>query len=136
VNCVLPVTAAVRGSPAMEATRKGVLIAGIMPGVAYVAMAVARFIPLKVIELLCSARRQRTVVSMVRIEAVVDVAVEAMRAMEPGAGTNEHTAGKPVGAVVAIGRAVIWCIVEISVRAHGWGADTDRNLGWRGRCAA
>ena len=139
MNYVLSVTAAVTATVSAATTmeaREGMFIASIMPRVADMALTVARFISLKVVKLLRTVRRQRAVVAVARIVAVVDVAIKTVRAMEPGAGSNEYATSKPVGAVVAVGRAVIRSIVKISVRANGCGSDVDGNLGGRGRCAA
>jgi hypothetical protein len=109
-----------------------------MTGVAYVASAIARFVPLEVIEALRPAFRQRSNITMMRIKAVVDVAVKAVTAVKPGAGTKKHPANKPIGPIVAVRSAVIWGIVEISVWAHRSRSDVyaDGNLGWRHRCRA
>jgi hypothetical protein len=69
------------------------------------------------------------VIAVVGVIAVVDVAVEAVRAMEPGACSDEQAATEPVGAVVAVGGAVVWGVVEVSVRAYRGHADTDGDLG-------
>ena len=46
-------------------------------------------------------------VSVIGMEAGVDVAVEVVMAVVPGAGADEDAAGEPLGAVVAVGRAVV-----------------------------
>ena len=58
-------------------------------------------------------------VAMVRVEAVVDMAVEVSGAMEPWSGSDEGAAGEPLGAVVAVGGAAIGLDVVVAVRA-GW----------------
>jgi hypothetical protein len=55
---------------------------------------------------------------MLRVEPVVDVAVKALSAVKPGAGSKEYASYKPIGAVVAIRRAVIGLIVEVSIGAN------------------
>jgi hypothetical protein len=73
---------------------------------------------------------------MMRIKAIIDMAVKAVRAVKPGAGSKKHAANKPIGTIITIGRTVIRGIVEVSVRAHGSRSNVyaDGNLGWRYRC--
>jgi hypothetical protein len=110
---------------------EGVFTARIMAGIADVASSVARLIAVEVVELLLAATRQGTVVPVVRIVAVVDMAVETGMAVEPGAGSDEHSADIPIGPIVAVGSAVVGRIVEIAVGAAGGRADVDAdgNLG-------
>jgi hypothetical protein len=68
-------------------------------------------------------------VAVMRVKAVVDVAVEAVRAMEPGTGSKKHAADKPVRAIVAVGRAVIRSIVEVAIGAAGFYSNADTDLG-------
>jgi hypothetical protein len=102
-----------------------------MAGVPYVALPVTSFISMEVVEPFLSAPWKRPGVTVVRIEAVIHVAVEAVRPMEPGTGAKEDATRKPVGAVVAVGRAIIGCIVKVSIRADRRPAniDTDGYLG-------
>jgi hypothetical protein len=111
-------TATTRVSAAGEARR--MLSSGRVSRVAYMTLAVARLIGLKVVERNGAAFRHRTVVAVVWVVAVIYVAVEAVRAMEPWAGTDEDTTGEPVRAVVAIGGAVVGRIVVVAIRAD-WG---------------
>jgi hypothetical protein len=53
-----------------------------------------------------------------RVEAVINVAVEVVGAMEPRAGSDEHTAGEPLGPVVAVRGTIVWGEVVVTVRAH------------------
>jgi hypothetical protein len=101
-----------------------------MAGVAYVASAIACFVAVEVVELLLSASRQRSVVPVMRVKAVVNVAVKSARTMEPGTSSKKHPAYKPVRAVVAIRRAVIGSIVEVPIGANRRHSDVDSNLGW------
>jgi len=111
---------------------------GFMASVAYVASSIPRLVSLEVVEALRPAPRQRSNVTVMRIKAVVDMAVKAVRAVKPGASSKEHPANKPIGAIVAVGSTVIWFIVEIPVRAHGNWSDVyaDGNLSSPHRCAA
>ena len=76
-----------------------------------------------------ATRRIRTVISMVGMEAGVDVAPEAFRAVEPGANSDEDAAGKPFRSVVTVGSAVEWCNVIVAIRAFWGGPDFDGDLG-------
>jgi hypothetical protein len=112
--------------------------AAIVSGIAYVALSISRLVGVEVVELALSALRQRPAVSVVRIEAVIDVAIEAAMSVEPGAGSDKHSANKPVGPVVPVGGALVWGIIEVSVGAYGrWSnIHADGNLGLhRGRQA-
>jgi len=122
-SCMAAATAAI--------PRQSVFISGIMLRLADVSAPVAGFVAVEVIEPLCSALGHGTVVAVARIEAVIHVAVEAVRPMEPGTGAKEDATRKPVGAVVAVGRAIIGCIVKVSIRADRRPAniDTDGYLG-------
>jgi len=110
--------------------------ARIMAGVPYVALPVTSFISMEVVEPFLSAPWKRPGVTVVRIEAVIHVAVEAMTPMEPWAGSNKYPADKPVGPIVAVGRTVIRSVVEVPIRAHRSHTNVDCNLGRAQRCAA
>ena len=117
---------------AMEA-RQRVLAAGIVAGRADMPLAIAGLIALEVVERLCSTRGQRAVVAVVRIKAVVYVAVEAVRAVEPRAGADKQAVpAEPVRAIVAVGRAVIRRVVEVSIRTHRRAANIDAETHLRG----
>jgi hypothetical protein len=105
-----------------------------MAGVAYVASPIPRLVPLEVIELLRPAPRQGSTVTVMRIEAVVHMSVKAVWAMKPGPSAKEHSAHKPIRPVVAVGGAVIGCVVEVPIRASRLrpNPNADRNLGGRG----
>jgi hypothetical protein len=117
---------------------EGMFTAAFMGSWAYIASPIPRLVCMEVVEALSPALGQGSNITMMRIKAIVHVAVKPMRAMKPGTGSNKHSADKPIGAVVAVGSAVIRGIVEISVRAH-WGhpdVDPDADLGLRRRCRA
>jgi hypothetical protein len=117
-------------------TRERVFPARFMAGLAHVAPPIPGLVSLEVIEALRPALRQRSNVTVMRIKAVIDMAVKAVRAVKPRAGSNKHTANKPIGPVIAVRSTVIRGIVEVPVRAHGSRSDVyaDGNLGWRHRC--
>jgi hypothetical protein len=70
--------------------------------VADVALPIAGFIPLEVGERPRTALRQRAVIAVVRIVAVIDVTVVAAGAVEPWARPDEHAAQEPIRAVIAV----------------------------------
>jgi len=107
-------------------TGKRVFITGIVAGGAYVAFSIARFVSVEVVELCFAAAGQGTVVPVVGIKPVVHMAVKAVGSVEPGTGSQEHSAGKPIWAIVAVGRAVVRGIVKVTVGANG--RDTDANV--------
>ena len=115
---------------------KGMLSTSVMAGMAYVAFPVPRLISLEVVEALRPVPWQRSVVPVPRVKAVIYVAIEAAVAVEPGAGSNKQPADKPVGPVVAIGRAVVGSVVEVAIRANRGDSNVDGDLGWTQGCTA
>jgi hypothetical protein len=71
---------------------EGVFAARIVTSIAYVALAVARFVSVEVVEGLRSALRQGTMIAVMGIVAVIDVAVKAAVAVKPGAGSDKDSA--------------------------------------------
>jgi hypothetical protein len=132
----VPAATAVRRATAPAISRQGMFTAGVMASLAYVALSVSRLISLKVVEGLCPPSRQRSTVTMLRIVAVVDVAIKAVTAVEPGAGANKQPAHKPIRPIVAVGRTLIRDVVEVPVGAHRRYSNVDGNLGWCQGCAA
>jgi hypothetical protein len=61
---------------------------------AYVAAPTAHLVSVKVIESLVSPGRMWTNVTVMRIEAVINVATEVAWAVEPGTGSDEHRMGR------------------------------------------
>jgi hypothetical protein len=110
-----------------------VFAAWLVAGIACMALSVTRFVALEVSEGLRAAGRHRAVVAIMRIIAVVDMAIEAVRAMEPGTGSEEQPADEPIRAIVPIRSAVVRGIVEVPIRAHRrWpNVDADADLGRR-----
>jgi len=108
---------------------EGMFSACIMACVAYVALPIAGFISMEVVEPLFSAPWKRPRVPVMRIEAVVDVAVESVMAMKPWASTEKYPADKPIGAIVAIGCAVIRSVIKVPIGAHRSHTNADSNLG-------
>jgi hypothetical protein len=76
-----------------------------------------------------------TVVAVMWIVVVIYVAVEIVLAVEPWAGSDENAATEPLGAIVAIGGALIRRIIVVAVGANRRCSDGDGYLGrGSGRC--
>jgi hypothetical protein len=105
-----------------------VFTASIVACVADLTLSIPCLVRVEVGERLFPALRSRPVVTVMRIVAVVDVAVEATGAMEPGASSEEDPANEPIGPIVAIGSALIWGIVKIPVRAYRRRSNVNGNL--------
>ena len=129
-------TTAVRGAATTVISRQGMFITAFVGSVAYVALGIMRLVSLEVVEGLCTMRGHWSVVTMTRIVAVVDVAIKAVGSMKPGARSNKHTAREPIRPIVAVGRTIIWRVVEVAVGAYRRHSNVDGNLGWRQGCAA
>jgi len=117
-------TAAAGCAAATEAGQR-VLTAAVMRRLTHMSTAVAGLVGAKVIEACGAARGERTMVAVMRVEAIVYVAVKAMRAVEPGTGSEEDAADKPVGTIVAVGSAVVGSVVKVAVGTNGRSADID-----------
>jgi hypothetical protein len=121
--------------PTTPISRERVLTLSVMAGFAYVASPISRFISVEMVEALRPAIRQRSSVTVMRIEPVIDMSVKAVRTVKPRACPKKHPTNKPIRPVVAVRSAVIRSIVEVSVRTHGSWSDvhSNRNLSWRHR---
>jgi hypothetical protein len=104
----------------------------------YVAASIAYFVSLEVsaIDAFCRfgflARFRRGAgIAVVRMETVVDVALEFVSAMKPRAGANEAVAVEPLGTVVASGSATVRSDVIVPVGAIGRYSDFDADLSFR-----
>jgi len=119
-------------------SRKRVFRFPFMMRFAYVASPITRFVSPEVVEALRPALRQRSSVTVMRIEPVVDMSVKAVRTVKPWACSEKYAANKPIRAVVAVRSTVIRSIVEVSVRTHGSRSDVyaNLNLSFRHRCGA
>ena len=120
-----PVTAAA----ATAESGQRVFSASVVGGVAHVAAPIARFVGVEVVKARLSAARKRTVVSVTRVKSVVHVPVETSVAVKPRAGSNKQAADKPVGPILAIGRAIVRSVVEVAVGANGSHSNFYGNLG-------
>ncbi len=120
-----------RATPASVIAGKCVFMAAIMTGVACVALPIPCLVAVEMVESLLASLRQRSMVTVVRIKTVVDVSIKAAVSVKPRAGSDEYPANKPVGPVVAVGSALVWGVIEVSVGAYRRHShvDADCNLG-------
>src|SRR6267378_1768487 len=100
---------------------------------ACVAAPVTHLVSVEVIKGLVSMVRMWTMVAVMWIETVINVAVEVVGAVEPRAGSDEHAAAEPLGPVVPVWRAAVWGVIVVAIRASRFCSDIDRDLG---RCRA
>jgi hypothetical protein len=106
------------------------------PSTPCVAASITHLVSVKVIKGLVATVGMWTNVAVTWIEAVIDVAVEVARAVEPRSGSDEHATAEPLGPVVPVWRAVVWGHVVIAIRANRFCSDIDRDLsGCRARNA-
>ena len=104
-----------------------------MASTSRVAASITHLVSVEVIEGLISALRMWTNVAVMWIEAVINMALEVVGAMEPRSGSDEDAAGEPFRPVVALWRAVVRGFVVITVGATWFCSDIDRDLS---RCRA
>jgi hypothetical protein len=121
--------------PTTPISGEGAFTLRFMASIAYVASPIPRLVSLEVVEALRSAPGHRSSVTVMRIKAVVDMAVKAVRAVKPGASSKKQPADKPIRPIVAVWSTVVWGIVEIPLRTYGRRSDVyaDGNLGLRHR---
>jgi hypothetical protein len=68
-------------------------------------------------------------VAVIGMEMVIDMAAKVGRTVKPGAGTNEDSTAKPLGAVIAIGGAAVRGGIVVAVGAFRRDANVDADLG-------
>lgn len=112
-----------------SSTGKGTLSTCLMARIPDVTLSIARLIAMEVVKRRLAALRHWTAVAVMRVKAVVYMAEKAMMAVEPWTSSNEYAAVKPVGPIVAVGRAVIGSIVKVSIGAAWFNANIDGDLG-------
>jgi hypothetical protein len=125
VTAAMTTTAA---GTAAAAESGAVFVAGAMARGAYMTASIPCLVSLKMLEGLGSARGHRTSVTVTRIVAVIDVTIESAGTVEPGTSSDEESAGKPVWPIVAVGGAVVGCIVEVPVGTDRGHSNVDGNL--------
>ena len=127
---------AMRCSAAVEPGQRMLTSAGVAFPRSYIAVPVTRFVGLEMIEGGRTPFRQRSVVAVTRVITVIHMTDPACRPVKPGACTNKHAAGKPIGAVVAVGSAVIRSVIKVTVRTDRRDSNIDGYLRRCDRCAA
>src|SRR5580704_7228709 len=96
-----------------------------------VAMSVAHFVCFEVVDLIQTLSRfglvatgwPRAVIAVLRMEMVIYVAMEAFRAMKPGARPNEDAACKPFRAIVPIRGAIVRRDIVVPIGTHRRNSD-------------
>jgi hypothetical protein len=106
----------------------GVFAAPVMAGVAYMAMPILRLVGMEMTKRLLASYRHWSVVAVVGVVAVVDMAIKSVRAVEPGASPDEQSTSKPVRPIVTIGCTIIGSIVEIAIGTNRWCPNADGHL--------
>src|ERR1700722_6895330 len=89
----------------------------------HVPAAVTGLIRLEMIECLRTTSGQRASVSMMRIEAVIHVAMKTRRAVEPRSYTDKDAVNKPIRPVVPVRSTAIRRVIEISIWTDGRSPD-------------
>jgi len=103
------------------------LVARIVTGGAYVTPSIPRLVAMEMVEGCFPVTRQRPVITVMRVVAVINMAEEPTRTVEPGSSSQKHSADKPVRPVIAVRSAVVRSIVEVSVGAYGGCPYVDAN---------
>jgi hypothetical protein len=93
--------------------------AAVMAGVSRMALAVTGFIGMEMIERTLATLRHGPRVPMTWVEAVIHMAIEASRPVEPRSRSDEHATAEPIGAVIAVRSTAVGCVIEISVGTSG-----------------
>jgi hypothetical protein len=94
----------------------------------HVAVRIVRRVCTKTAKGLLPAFWHRSMVAVVRVEALVDMPIKPMRPVEPGAGPDEYSSSEPIRTIIAIGRTVIRSVREVAVGAHWSDPNVDRHL--------
>src|SRR5260370_28665594 len=85
---------------------------------ASVAAPITHLISVEVIEGPVSTSRKWTTVAVMWIEAAINVAVEVVAAVEPGAGSDEDASGEPLGPLLPGLSAVVGGAIVVPIRAN------------------
>jgi hypothetical protein len=97
----------------------------IVASIPYMAPSIPRLIAMEVVESSLTTIGKRSRITMTRIEAVIDVTEEPARTVEPRTRSKKDSPDEPIGPIVAIGSATIWCIVKVPVWANWRQTDID-----------
>lgn len=108
--------------------------AAVVASITNMASTIPRLVPAEVVEGPVIAIGKRSVITVMRIPAIIDMAVKTTRAVEPGAGSDKHSAHIPIGSIVAIGGAIVGRIVEVTVGAYRRSSNIYANGNLSRRC--
>ena len=103
--------------------------AAFMASRADMASAISRFVGVEVIKRRFAAARERSVVTVLRVKAIINVAVKTTTTMEPRTRANENPARKPIWSIVPIWSTGVRRVIKVPVGTNGRSSDADRNLG-------
>jgi hypothetical protein len=110
---------------------RGMFAAAVMTGIPYMAMTVLPLVSMEMVERLLALHRIRSVVAVARIVSVVDMPIKSVRAVKPGAGSDERPSEKPIRPIITVGRTLVGSIVEIAIGTNRWCPNAD---GYLRRC--
>jgi hypothetical protein len=118
----------------MSYKSSAMLTSAIVVSYAGMSASIARFIGMKIRKRCFSAPWQRSPIAVIRIPAVINVAPEMGRPVEPRPSADKDATNKPVRPIVAVGSTVVGRIGKVPIGAHRRNADTDSYLSlgfWR-----
>ena len=95
---------------------------------ARVAAPITHLVSAEVIKGLVTTVRVWTSVAVMRIETVINVALEVVGAVEPRAGSDEQATAEPLGPVVPVWGAGVWGGIVVAIRAIRCCSDIDGDL--------
>ena len=75
------------------------------------------------------------VIAVLGMETVIYMAAKTFRAMEPRTDANENATREPLRAIVAVGGAVVWRNVIVTVGTIRRNSDIDADLSLRFGCS-
>ena len=107
-----------------------VVIAVVVPVLLVELISVELLFPSVVMAPVCmfAARRERAVISIMRVEVMVDISMKACRSAEPRSGAEKHASRKPLRPVIAKRGARIRCVVEVAIGTHWRHANAGTDL--------
>jgi hypothetical protein len=96
---------------------------------AYVAAPIAHLVSTEVIEGFVSTLWKWTMVAVVGIEAIINVAIELVRPVKPRTRSEEDAVVEPLGPVVPVWGAIVRGDVVVAIRTTRFWSDIDGDLG-------
>ena len=83
---------------------------------------------MEVVERLLTALGHRSGVTVMRVVAVIDVAIEAAMTVKPWAGSDEYPVTVPIRTIISINGTVIRSVVVIAIGTSRLNTDVDTDL--------